>query len=323
MIPKKVHVTFPLKGAALKLLSEQGFELDVFPGPVPREHSALLASAAECEGVLCSLFDRIDREYFEHAPKLKVVAQFAAGYDNVDVEAATEHGVQVTNTPDVLTEATAEMAWTLLLAAARRLGEGERLVRSGEWTGWEPGQMLGAGVTGKTLGIIGAGRIGTAMGLKSAGFEMPVLYTSRKTNEALETRLGARRVSLDELLADSDFVSIHVALSDETHHMIGRKELARMKPEAVLINTARGPVVDEAALVEALEKGEIAAAGLDVYEKEPQLTPGLAELPNAVLAPHIGSATRETREAMELLAVRNLIAVLKGEKTLTGVNEID
>jgi len=317
--PPAVHVTFPLAGAPFERLAEAGLELDVYPGDPPEPRPRLLAALGGCDGLLCSLFDRIDAEALAAGTRLRVVAQFGVGYDNIDLRAATGRGIVVTNTPDVLTDATAEMAWALLLAAARRLTEGERILRAGQWRGWRPDQMLGVGVTGKTLGLVGAGRIGTAMALKSRGFEMQVIYTSPRPNERLERELAARRLSLEALLAEADFVSLHVPLTSQTRHLIGRGELARLKPTAVLINTARGAVVDETALVEALRAGQLAYAGLDVYENEPALAPGLVDLPNVVLAPHLGSATRQTREAMGLLAVENLTRALSGHPPLTPV----
>lgn len=289
--------------------------------PEPREK--FLKSASASDGLLCSLFDKLDEEFFSRAPSVRVAAQFGVGYDNIDVAAATRHGVQITNTPDVLTDATAEIAWALLLNAARRVSEGERIVRRGEWTGWEPGQMHGVGVTGKTLGIIGAGRIGTAVAMMSSGFRMRVLYCSRKPNAELETKLGARRVTLEELLRESDFVSLHVALNTETRRLIGADQLKLMKPTAVLVNTARGAVIDENALAEALRERRIAAAGLDVYDGEPAINPALLELENVVLCPHLGSATRETRYAMGRIAAENLVAVLTGKPPLTPVNRVD
>ncbi len=320
----KVHVTFPIADPALDLLQREGWEIDVYRGTLPQPPDKLLRATKDCHGLLCTLFDKLNRDFFQSlAPsRLRVVAQFGVGYDNIDVKAAAEFGVRVTNTPNVLTDATAEMALALMLAAARRLGEGERLLRAGKWTGWEPGQMLGHGVTGKKLGIIGAGRIGTAFALKARGFAMQVLYTGRRVNATLESEFRAERVSLDELLAHADFVSIHVPLNDQTRHLIGAEELKKMKPTAVLINTSRGAVVDEKALVQALQKGRIAAAGLDVYENEPRLTPGLAKLPNVVLAPHLGSATRETRLKMAMLAARNLVCVLQGQEPPNPVNRL-
>jgi glyoxylate reductase len=229
----------------------------------------------------------------------------------------------VTNTPGVLTDATAEIAWTLLMMAARRGGEAERLVRGGTWAGWEPLQMLGVDVVGRTLGIVGAGRIGTRMARMAAGFDMRVIYNHRRPNKEMDDlggAGGARRVPLEELLREADFISLHVPLSDATRHLIGRKELALMKPTAVLINTARGPVVDEEALVEALREKRLFAAGLDVYEREPALHPGLFELENVVLLPHIGSATVSTRNRMAQMAAENLIAMLAGRKPATPVN---
>ena len=312
----KIHVTFPIFENARQMLADAGIEYTIFEGELPQSSESLRANIAGCSGLICSLFDRIDAEFFDAiktgAGGLKVIAQFGVGYDNIDVSEAEKHGVIVTNTPGVLTEATAEMAITLMLAAARRLGEGERMVRAGGWTGWEPGQMLGQGVVGKTMGIVGAGRIGQETARMAHGLRMSILYTSRDPKPAFEAETGAVRVELDELLERSDVVSINVALNDATRHLIGVDELARMKPTAVLVNTARGAVVDEAALVEVLREGRIAAAGLDVYEREPELSEGLAALPNVVLAPHLVSATREVREKMAELATRNLIAVLNG-----------
>jgi len=306
-------LTFAPKDPVRTLLEREGCSLDVYEGPLPQPRERLLEHVARADGILCSLFDRIDGEFFAAAPKLRVVAQFGVGYDNIDIEAAAKRSLTVTNTPDVLTEATADLAWALLLAAARRVGEGERLLRRGEWTGWEPGQLLGAQVSGATLGIVGAGRIGVATGLRARGFDMRVIYTSRSVNETLESAVAACRTDLESLLRESDFVSFHVALTPDTRHLLNAERLALMKPGAVLVNTARGAVVDEAALAEALANGRLAAAGLDVYENEPRVHPRLLELENVVLAPHLGSATRSTREAMGILAARNLLAGLTDE----------
>jgi Lactate dehydrogenase and related dehydrogenases len=214
----------------------------------------------------------------------------------------------------VLTDATADLAWALILATARRVVEGDRLVRSGQWRGWAPLQLLGLQLTGATLGLVGAGRIGTAVGLRSVGFRMNVLYVDDHPSVALEEQVGARRVSLGELLPVVDILSLHVPLTPQTRHLIGPRELAAMKPTAILINTARGPVVDEAALVEVLRSGRLAGAGFDVYEHEPRLTPGLAELPNVVLLPHLGSATTATRHRMSQMVAENVLAVLAGRE---------
>jgi glyoxylate reductase len=251
---------------------------------------------------LCLLTDRVDAALLERAPRLRIVANMAVGTDNVDLEAARRLGIAVSNTPDVLTDATADLAMALLLAAARRVAWGDRLVRGGGFTGWRPDLGVGFDVTGRTLGIVGAGRIGRAVAERARGFRMQVLLRSRSSGPSLE-----------ELLERSDFVSLHVPLSAETRHLVGEAELRRMRPHAVLVNTARGPIVDERALVRALREGWIGAAGLDVFEHEPKLAPGLADLPNAVLLPHLGSATREARARMAETAAKNVIAALRGE----------
>lgn len=270
-------------------------------------------------GLLSLLTDTVDAGLMDGAPELKVIANYAVGFNNIDLQAARERGITVTNTPGVLTEATADFAWTLLMACARRLGEGERLLRRGEFKGWGPAMLLGTDVHGKTLGLIGYGRIGRAMAKRATGFDMRVIYHDPADGADAQDQTGARAVSLDELLATADFVSLHVPYLPVTHHLINAERLAMMKPGAYLINTARGPVVDEAALVEALAGGKLAGAGLDVYEREPELHPGLYALENAVLAPHIASATVEARTAMAMLAVDNLLAVLEGRTPPTPV----
>jgi glyoxylate reductase len=281
------------------LLRAAGFEVEIGAADLER-----------CDAWLCLLTDRVDAELLARAPRLRVVANMAAGVDNVDVGAARRLGVAVTNTPDVLTDATADLAWALLLSAARRVVWNDRYVRAGAFVGWDPELGVGVDVAGKTLGIVGAGRIGRAVAERARGFRMQVLLHSRSGG-----------VPLGELLERSDFVSLHVPLTPETRHLIGEAELRRMRPRAVLINTARGPVVDERALVRALREGWIGAAGLDVYEDEPRLAPGLAELANTVLLPHVGSATVETRARMAETAARNAIAVLRGEKPPNAVVE--
>ena len=281
----------------------------------------LLAGVADVEGLLCMVNDRIDAELLDAAPRLRVVSNHAVGYDNVDVAAATERGIWVTNTPDVLTEDTADLAFALLLAVSRRVVEGDAFARSGEWGGWEPLQMLGSSVAGATLGLVGLGRIGRAVARRGAAFGMRVLYWNRTRLSALEeAELGVAYAPLGELLRASRFVSLHVAGAPETRHLIDAAALQLIGPDGFLINTARGPVVDERALVAALQEGRIAGAGLDVYENEPQLTQGLAECRNAVLTPHLGSSTVETRTAMGDLAVDNLLAVLAGRPPLHSVN---
>jgi glyoxylate reductase len=267
---------------------------------------------AAADAVISTLAEHVDGTVLACASRLKIIANYAVGYNNIDVVAAGRKGIVVSNTPDVLTDATADLTWTLLLAVTRRVVEGDRWLRTGLWPGWAPTQMLGGDVTGKTLGIIGMGRIGQAVAQRAAGFRMPVLYTSRRPVTA-PTGLSWHRCSIDEVLAQSDFLSLHVPLTDTTRHLIGAHELQNMKPTAFLINTSRGPVIDEGALVSALETGLIAGAGLDVYEHEPAAHATLASLSNVVLLPHLGSATLETRIRMGMICLENVAAVLSGK----------
>ena len=315
---EKVLVSREIPSAGLRVL--EGFDVAVLSeGPPTREE--LLKASRGAAGILSTVTEKVDAELMDAAGEgLKVIANMAVGYDNIDVEAATERGVVVTNTPEVLNETTADTAFMLLLAAARRLGEAERLLRSGGWDAWGPKQLTGPDVWGKRLGVIGFGRIGEALTRRARGFDMDLIYNDQYRNEEAERELGARYLELDGLLRTSDFVSIHTPLTPETTHLIGAKELERMKPEAVLVNTSRGPVVDESALADALVEGRIFAAGLDVYENEPEIHPKLLELENVVLAPHIGSASIETRDKMAVLAAENLAAVLRGEEPKTPVN---
>ena len=279
--------------------------------PMPRED--ILANIADKDGLLCTIADRIDDDLLEKAPNLKIVANYGVGYDNIDLAAATARGVWVTNTPGVLTDATADLTFGLILAVARRIVEGQAMVRAGEWKFWAPSFFLGSQVSGKTLGIIGLGQIGKAVARRASGFDMRILYHNRsRIDEKEERELNVTYADLKTLLSQADFISLHVTLTEKTRHLIGAPELDYMKPTAYLINASRGPVVDEKALVEALRAKKIAGAGLDVYEKEPALTPGLSDLGNVVLAPHIGSATLETRTAMARLAAENLLDGLRG-----------
>jgi len=287
----------------------------------PMGRADLLEAVAGADGFLSMITDAVDAELMDAAPRLRVVSNMAVGYNNIDVAAATARGIVVTNTPGILTEATAELAFALILAAARRVVDLDRRTRAGEWTCWAPLLFLSREVSGKTLGVVGLGRIGRAVARRARAFGMRVLYHSRSRLEAEEERdLGVEYAEKDELLATADFVSLHVPLSAETRHLIGRRELGLMKPTAYLINTSRGPVVDEAALVEALKARRIEGAGLDVYENEPMLAPGLAALDNAVLLPHVGSATVETRTKMARMAAENLLSALRGERPAHVVN---
>jgi glyoxylate reductase len=317
-MPEKVLVTREIPHAGLRLL--EGFDVTVL-SESPPERGELLEAVRGAAGILPTVTEKMDAEVIDSAGDgLKVIANMAVGYDNIDVEAATERGVVVTNTPEVLNETTADTAFMLLLASARRLGEAERLLRSGGWEAWGPMQLTGPDVWGKRLGVVGFGRIGQAVSRRARGFDMDLAYHDQYRNEEAERELGARYLELDELLRTSDFVSIHTPLTPETTHLIGAEELEKMKPEAVLVNTSRGPVVDESALADALFGRRIFAAGLDVYEEEPEVHPKLLELENVVLAPHIGSASIETRDKMAALAAENLAAVLRGEEPKTPVN---
>jgi glyoxylate reductase len=313
-------VTNRLPPSAVELLRDAGeVRSDERETAIPR--TDLLELVAGAEAVLTLLGDRVDDELLDAAgPQLRCVANVAVGYDNVDVAAAERRGVVVTNTPGVLDDATADLTIALVLAATRRLGEGERLVRSGRDWNWGMNFMLGSSLQGRMLGIVGLGGIGRRVAQRARAFGMRIAYHSRHAAPAeVETELGAERMPLERLLAEADVLSLHCPLTPETHHLIGAAELAAMKPSAVLVNAARGPIVDEAALAEALAGRRIAAAGLDVYEREPQVEPRLLELDNVVLSPHLGSATVETRTAMAELAARNAISVLSGQGPLTPV----
>ncbi len=299
--------------------------------------AALLAGVADADGLVCLLTDTIDRAVIETAPRLRVIANVAVGYNNIDVAFAKERGLIVTNTPDVLTDATADLTWALILSVTRRLIEADAFTREGKFTGWDFELLLSAGLTGKTLGIVGFGRIGKAVGRRAVGFGMHVIYcsseeiafrddptrvrrsTPRQQPSARLDSFAPKRVGYAQLLAESDIISLHVPLAATTKHLLDQAAFAQMRPGTYLINTARGAVVDEAALLEALQSGYLAGAGLDVYEHEPEINPALLNLPNVVLLPHIGSATREARTAMAMLAVENAIAVLTGKPPRTPV----
>ena len=316
----KVLVTARMPEEVLALLRRE-HQVESYAEDPPLDRQSLLRRVADKEGLLCTITDRIDAELLDHAPALRVIANFGVGFEHIDVAAATRRGLPVTNTPGVLTDATADLAFALILATARRMVEGDKRVREGKFTYWAPLLFLGQEVSGKTLGIIGAGRIGQAVAQRARGFGMRVLYYSRtRLTPAAEQELHVSFAPLEDLLREADFVTLHVPLTPQTRHLIGRRELELMKPTAHLINTARGPVVDEAALVEALRRGEIGGAGLDVYEQEPELSPGLTDLDNVVLLPHVGSATIETRTRMGLMAAANLLAGLRGERPPNCLN---
>ena len=319
MSSSSVYLTRLIPDSGIARLIAAG--LSVHLNPLARKllPHELRAEVGRHDAVICQLADRIDEQILAAAaPRCRVFATCAVGYDNIDLAAAKRLGITVTNTPDVLTEATADLAWTLLLAAARRLGEAERFLRAGAWTGWGMLDFLGVDVWGQTLGIVGAGRIGTAVARRGTGFGMRILYADSEPRSAIDS-LGAKRVPLTELLEASDFISLHTPLVPETRNLIDAKAIARMKRNAILVNPSRGAVVDQDALIEALRLGRIAGAGLDVYRDEPRIPRELLELPNVVLAPHIGSATIGTRARMSELAAENVIAVLRGERPPTAV----
>ena len=288
---------------------------------VPYTPDALATKLAGCEGLMCALTDKVDAALIARVPHLKAVANIAVGYNNIDVPACTARGIQVTNTPGVLDDSTADLAFALMLATARRVTEVEAYIRKGEWTGWKLKQWLGVDVHHATLGIIGMGRIGQAIAKRAAGFDMKVIYHNRtRVAPEIEARANAAYVSMDALLAQADFVVLQMPYSPETHHLIGASQLNKMKPSAILINSTRGGVVDDAALIDALKHGTIRAAGLDVFENEPKLNPAFLELKNVVLVPHIGSSTEATRRAMAMTAAKNLVAALRGERPPNLVN---
>lgn len=297
------------------------FEVLVNPHDGYMGREELLTTVADVDALVCLPSERIDAELLDAAPKLRVVSNYAVGFNNIDVDAATERGVMVTNTPDVVTDATADLAWAILMAIARDIRVVDRFARSGEWKEWRPEAFMAADITGTTLGIVGLGRIGQAMARRAAGFDMRVVYSDvHRAGREIERRLGAEFVERDTLLREADFVTLHVPLNEATHHLIGEGELSLMKPTAYLINAARGPIVDEQALVRALRSHEIAGAALDVYENEPRLAEGLAVLDNVILIPHLGANSRHARDRMAEMTVENVVAVLLGEAPPNLVN---
>ncbi len=314
----KVFVTRPIPQPAVDVMAD--YDVSVHPSDAALKPAELGEACREAAGMLCVAV-RVNEDVLNQAPRLKVVANCGVGYDNIDVAACTRRGIVVTNTPGVLTDATADLAFALLLAVARRVAQCDRYVREGRWQQWEFGSHWASEVHHKTLGVFGFGRIGQAVARRGRGFGMDILYHSRqRVDEAIEREFGARYVDRETLLAGSDFISLHVPHTPETHHLIGARELALMKPSAFLINTARGKVVDEEALVEALKARRIAGAGLDVFEHEPHPHAELLKLENVVLLPHVGSATSETRLKMATLAAENLVAALEGRRPPNVVN---
>lgn len=317
----KVFITRQIPEEGPKLLKKAGYEVVVAPQDAVISRDALLQGVRGVNALLPLLTDKIDAEVMDTAGKqLKIIANYAVGFDNIDIAAAQERGIIVTNTPEVLSETVAEHTFALMLALAHRIPEGDRFTRAGKYIGWEPMLLLGRDLSHKTLGIVGLGRIGALVAKHAVkGFDMRVLYYDVKPNQEFEKEYGAKFVALEELLKQADFVSIHVPLLPATRHLMNAERLKLMKKTAYLVNTSRGPVVDEAALVAALQNGTIAGAALDVFENEPKLAPGLSDLENVVLTPHAASATIETRGKMSELAAQNIIAALSGKEPLTPV----
>lgn len=316
----KVYLTRKIPQAGIDLLKKQEYHLVINPLNKPVHRDILLHEIRDSDAILCMLSDRIDRDVINASSKLKVISNYAVGYDNIDVNYATKKDIVITNTPGVLTEATAEVTWALIFGCARRVAEADRYVREGKFKVWGPTLLLGRLIAGKTLGIIGCGRIGQSVGIKSRAFGMKVLYFNRSRKPSFEKQTSAKMVALKTLLRESDFVTLHLPLTKETKHFIGTNELRMMKPTAYFINVARGQIVDESALADALQRKIIAGAGLDVYENEPAVHPSLIKLDNVILLPHLGSATVESRTKMAIIAAENIIAVLKGKKPRFVVN---
>jgi len=315
----KILITRPIQQEVVDQIS-QHCEVQVHHIDEPMPAGLLAAAIHDADGVMPAGV-RISRNIIDAAPKLRVVSNIAVGYDNIDLDACNHRHIMVTNTPDVLTEATADVAFALILSAARRVAEGDRYVRSGHWTQWQWGCLWGTEMHGKTLGLYGFGRIAQATARRGRGFSMRILYYARnRVSPSMERELGAELVDRETLLRESDFLSLHVPMTSETRHAIGAQELALMKPSAFVINTARGPIVDEEALVQALQAGGLAGAGLDVFENEPRVHPALIAMDKVTLLPHVGSATAETRMRMALLAAQNLLAALRGERPPNLVN---
>jgi glyoxylate reductase len=309
---KRVYITRQIPETGIDLLKEK-YRVEIFPENRPISRDLLLQKVEDCDALVCLISDSIDEEILASGNKLKIVANFAVGYNNIDIAAAKKYGIMVTNTPGVLTNATAEIAFALLIILARKIMEADRFTQAGRFSGWDPLLLLGDELKGKTLGIIGMGRIGQEMALKCRAFGMDIIYHNRKpVDQETENRLSASYASLDKLLQQSDAISIHTPLNDETYHLVNEQTFEQMKTGTYLINTSRGEVMDEKALVHALKAGKIKGAGLDVYEFEPEISQELMGMSNVVLLPHIGSATKETRSRMSELVAKNVIAALEG-----------
>lgn len=318
----KVLITKQVPGGIDLLLKKKGFDVSVYKGKNPISKKELIKLSADVDALICLLTDKIDKEVIDNFEKCKIIANAAAGFNNIDVNYAVEKKIIVTNTPDILTDATADLTMALLLVAARRVAEGERMMRTGSFKGWAPDLLLGVELKNKVLGIVGAGRIGSGVAKRAGSFGMKIIYSGHKKNLIIEKELGAEKLSLTQLLKKADVISLHVPLTADTFHILNKDNMKLMKKSAILINTSRGEIIDEKTLVNILKKKNIFAAGLDVYENEPNINPELLKLNNVVLLPHIGSATLETRSNMALLAAENVLNVLRGKMPKTPVNRI-
>lgn len=316
---KKVFITQKLVGNIESFLKKNGLVVDTFEEDRLITKSELIQRASDADALICLLSNKIDKDVIDNLSKCKIIANYAVGYNNIDVEYAKSKNIIVTNTPDVLTDATADIAVSLILACARRLHEGNKLMREGKFDGWKPSLLLGYDIKEKIVGIIGAGRIGTEVAIRMKAFKTKIIYFNRSRNENLEKLTNAKKVSLNYLLKNSDIISIHVPLTEKTFHLLNKENLSLLKKSAIVVNTSRGEVIDEKFLIQLLKKKKIFSAGFDVYENEPNVNPELLKLDNVFLLPHIGSATYETRTKMALLAAQNVIEVLKGNKPVTPV----
>ena len=317
----EIFITRKIPKQGLDLLLKQGYKIEINKYNRVLTKNEIIKGLKDKDGLICLLTDNIDRDIIESESKLKMIANYAVGYDNIDIKTATEKKIPISNTPDVLTDTTAEMAWALLLSVSRRIVEGDRFTRSGKFIGWDPMLMLGQDISNKTLGILGTGRIGTAFALKSKGFNLNILYLDKMKNKILEKELNAKKVSKFELIKKSDIISVHLPLNNLTFHTIGFKELKMMKTNAILINTSRGSIIDEKVLTKALKEKWIFGAGLDVYENEPKINSELLKLNNVIIQPHSASATYKTRSNMGIIAAKNMIQGLKGEIPINCVNK--
>ncbi|MCF8241593.1 MAG: D-glycerate dehydrogenase [Melioribacteraceae bacterium] len=315
----KVFITRKISNDAVNLLRKEGFTVDVFKSNRPITKVELIQKAKNSEGVISLLTDVIDRDIIDGLKKCKVIANYAVGYNNIDVEYAKSKGIVVTNTPDILTHATADLAVALVLACARNIRAGEKIMRDNEFKGWEPQLLLGVELRGKTVGIIGSGRIGQETALRLKSFGTKIIYFNRSKKAEFEKSTGAKKVSLNALLKSSDIISLHVPLTDATYHLLNRTNMKLLKSNCIIVNTARGEIIEEKELIKLLKKNKIFSAGFDVYENEPDVNKELLKLKNVVLLPHLGSATNEARSEMALLAAKNIITVLKGKKAITPV----